>query len=595
MPTREQKLESYAEWRVTVMHCRPAVLKTTLNNLGGNDTIQQIRGGTLVDMKQKGDNWIVLRWNRPRKYDAVLRMVVTHIMEGSSVELEPVAPSPAQGDAPAAKVAGSAAPACLQRFSGGYLNLKFQSNQSILGHSAEPSTAGLAIFPDEVLGSGSFGVVFAAEYKGEKVVAKVFGRVSPKGVRHMKRQKLLGEVSFVDRLESARCEVAASAAFPPNKNILQLLDVSIWQAVPVLVYLRFDHSLRSLRKCRNLMEVERRHVMACLLQACAHLHTHGIVHADITATNALARGLGLKNPYWSDSVSCQQFCSDINRLPTLLEVVLSDLGSVEIGDPDQRLRNPDDVKKVGVVKTTLWYRAPELILGDVRFSFAIDVWSLGCLIVELVQGTPMFDADDQVQLLRMITRVFGSPRLGGGLSQLPFAALVPFLSTPTWPLKSVVSEYFMLDALTGMLDIEPAARISCATAEAQVAASVAPHVKWAYVAMGRGPCSVMHGHLEDHILQWLQADPYWSELRRCTGASRPTNLCMAASETEFKHEEGGHTRRQAPGCPVCNKVDMARPHPGCTGQCMGPLFSRTQQELADSADQGGAVGLAHTA
>ena len=420
----------------------------------------------------------------------------------------------------------------------------------------QPSTAELSIFCDRFIKEGSYGQVFVAEYKGENAVAKVFGGISPKEPRGIKRQRL---ATTQERLESARCEVAASAAFPPNKNILQLLDVSIWQAVPVLVYPRFDHSLRSLRKCRNLMEVERRHVMACLLQACAHLHTHGIVHADITATNALARGLGLKNPYWSDSVSCQQFCSDINRLPTLLEVVLSDLGSVEIGDPDQRLRNPDDVKKVGVVKTTLWYRAPELILGDVRFSFAIDVWSLGCLIVELVQGTPMFDADDQVQLLRMITKVFGSPRPGGGLSQLPFAELVPFLSTPTWPLKSVVSEYFMLDALTGMLDIEPAARISCATAEAQVAASVAPHVKWAYVAMGRGPCSVMHGHLEDHILQWLQADPYWSELRRCTGASRPKNLCMAASETEFKHEEGGHTRRQAPGCPVCNKVDMARP------------------------------------
>ena len=66
---------------------------------------------------------------------------------------------------------------------------------------------------------------------------------------------------------------------------------------------------------------------------------------------------------------------------------------------------------------------------------------------------------------------------------------------------------FMLNAITVLLDIEPATRMSCVKAEAQVAASVAPHVVWANVEMQRGPFSVTHGHLEDHVLQWLQADP----------------------------------------------------------------------------------------
>merc|ERR1711938_461200 len=79
-----------------------------------------------------------------------------------------------------------------------------------------------------------------------------------------------------------------------------------------------------------------------------------------------------------------------------------------------------------------------------------------------------------------------------------------------------------------------------------------PHVVWANVAMQRGPFSVTRGHLEDHVLRWLQADPYWSEL----GRRAADHL---AGEEEFKHEVGGYTGRQAPGCNTFNTIDMGRP------------------------------------
>ena len=74
------------------------------------------------------------------------------------------------------------------------------------------------------------------------------------------------------------------------------------------------------------------------------------------------------------------------------------------------------------------------------------------------------------------------------------------------------SEHLLLEVLSGLLDIEPVTRMTCARAEGQVVVSVAPHVVLANVAMHRGPFSVAHGHLEDHMLQWLHADPYWSEV-----------------------------------------------------------------------------------
>ena len=76
------------------------------------------------------------------------------------------------------------------------------------------------------------------------------------------------------------------------------------------------------------------------------------------------------------------------------------------------------------------------------------------------------------------------------------------------------SEHLLLEVLSGLLDIEPATHMTCTRAEDQVAVSVAPHVVLANVAMHRGPCSVTHSYLEDHMLQWLQADPYWSEVCR---------------------------------------------------------------------------------
>ena len=81
----------------------------------------------------------------------------------------------------------------------------------------------------------------------------------------MKRQQ---RATAEERLDAARCEVAASAAFPPNKKILQLVDVCVWRSYPALIYPRFDLSLLCLLRQRSLLEVERMHVRASQAQAC---------------------------------------------------------------------------------------------------------------------------------------------------------------------------------------------------------------------------------------------------------------------------------------------------------------------------------------
>lgn len=70
---------------------------------------------------------------------------------------------------------------------------------------------------------------------------------------------------------------------------------------------------------------------------------------------------------------------------------------------------------------TLWYRPPELLLGAVRYSTSIDIWSTGCVLAELELGRPFFPGKTEIEQLEIIFRTIGSPseETWPGLSSLP--------------------------------------------------------------------------------------------------------------------------------------------------------------------------------
>lgn len=53
---------------------------------------------------------------------------------------------------------------------------------------------------------------------------------------------------------------------------------------------------------------------------------------------------------------------------------------------------------------TLWYRAPELLLGNTSYSTPIDIWSIGCIFAELASKRPLFPGDSEIQQLHKIFR-----------------------------------------------------------------------------------------------------------------------------------------------------------------------------------------------
>ncbi|KAF5280185.1 hypothetical protein FQA39_LY18102 [Lamprigera yunnana] len=112
---------------------------------------------------------------------------------------------------------------------------------------------------------------------------------------------------------------------------------------------------------------------------------------------------------------------------------------------------------------TLWYRAPEILLGSTRYSCPIDIWSLGCIFSEMASKRPLFQGDSEIDQLFRIFRVLMTPTecIWPGVSSLP-----DYKSTfPNWTTYNLQSQTKNLsdggyDLLKQMLVYDPAKRIS---------------------------------------------------------------------------------------------------------------------------------------
>ena len=57
--------------------------------------------------------------------------------------------------------------------------------------------------------------------------------------------------------------------------------------------------------------------------------------------------------------------------------------------------------------STRWYRAPELVVGDREYGKAVDIWAIGCMLWELLEGHPLFPGDSDIDQLSRIINCFG--------------------------------------------------------------------------------------------------------------------------------------------------------------------------------------------
>lgn len=115
-------------------------------------------------------------------------------------------------------------------------------------------------------------------------------------------------------------------------------------------------------------------IMKQLLSGLHYIHTNNIIHRDIKPSNILVTNEG--------------------------RVKIADWGLGRVWRPNGRFTN---------TVITLWYRPPELCLGEVYYTPAVDVWSVGCLFAELLWKKPLLPGADEIAQLKLIFELCGSP------------------------------------------------------------------------------------------------------------------------------------------------------------------------------------------
>eukprot|EP01018_Ginkgo_biloba_P013244 Gb_15256 [translate_table: standard] len=114
---------------------------------------------------------------------------------------------------------------------------------------------------------------------------------------------------------------------------------------------------------------------------------------------------------------------------------------------------------------TRWYRAPELLLARSNYTAAIDMWSVGCIIMELMNRRPLFPGRDQYHQLRLLTELIGTPTA----ADLDFIrnenAIKLLQRLPQHPRQSLATRFphihpLAIDLCEKMLTFDPTQRIT---------------------------------------------------------------------------------------------------------------------------------------
>ncbi|CBI27558.3 unnamed protein product, partial [Vitis vinifera] len=113
--------------------------------------------------------------------------------------------------------------------------------------------------------------------------------------------------------------------------------------------------------------------------------------------------------------------SNLDSIFMTSNLLLNNRGELKICDFGLARQYGSPLKPYTHLVVTLWYRAPELLLGAKQYSTAIDMWSLGCIMAELLSKEPLFNGKTELDQIDKIFRTLGTPSetIWPGFSKLP--------------------------------------------------------------------------------------------------------------------------------------------------------------------------------
>ncbi|ESN97425.1 hypothetical protein HELRODRAFT_85482, partial [Helobdella robusta] len=213
------------------------------------------------------------------------------------------------------------------------------------------------------LGKGAYGIVWkAVDKKTSEVVAlkKIFDAFR----NATDAQRTFREIMFLQ-------------AFSDHRNIIRLRNV-IKAENDKDIYLVFefmDTDLHNVIKKGNILsDVHKQFIMYQLLAATKYLHSGNVIHRDYKPSNVLLDG------------QCIVKVCDFGLARSLSQITVD-----EQGDPN-----------LTEYVATRWYRAPEILLACHTYTKGVDMWSLGCILGEMLTGKPLFPGSSTLNQIEKI-------------------------------------------------------------------------------------------------------------------------------------------------------------------------------------------------
>jgi mitogen-activated protein kinase 15 len=166
-----------------------------------------------------------------------------------------------------------------------------------------------------------------------------------------------------------------------HENIIKVLNI-IRAENDRDIYVVFEYmetDLHAVIRVNILEEIHKQYVIYQILKCLKYMHSAELLHRDIKPSNILLN---------SDCL-----------------VKVADFGlvrSVAVKEDGPGLVLTEYV-------ATRWYRAPEILLGSHTYTKGVDMWSLGCILGELLQGKPIFPGTSTLNQLDRILAFTGRP------------------------------------------------------------------------------------------------------------------------------------------------------------------------------------------
>lgn len=219
-----------------------------------------------------------------------------------------------------------------------------------------------------VLGRGAYGIVLAAVDVQTNVEVAV-KRVERIFESVLDAKRMLREIRILRKLKHENitniidvCAEPDFANFHAFNVVMDLMDTDLYQIINSGQQLLVDHH---------------RYFIYQILRGLKYIHSANILHRDLKPGNLLL------------NANC--------------DLKIADFGLARVTDPDE------GSEFLSEYVATRWYRSPEVLLNYDTYGPPLDVWSVGCILAELIRRKPLFPGQSTMNQLALIVETIGSP------------------------------------------------------------------------------------------------------------------------------------------------------------------------------------------